>query len=70
MLTPMSDAAQGVLDSLEPDNVEGYTVAFGNAFSGLRCEGFFETLEEAFAYSERVNDDYGNTSIVTVWKPR
>lgn len=61
-------ASQEILDSLEPENVECYTVAFGNAFNGIRCEGIFETLEEALEYAERTSDEDWN--IVTIWKER
>lgn len=61
-------ASQEILDSLEPENVECYTVAFGNAFNGIRCEGIFETLEEALEYAERGDGDYEEWNIVTIWK--
>ena len=65
-LESFPNAAQDLLDSLEPDNVDGYTVAVGNAFSGIQCHGFFEHFEEAISYAE---PRYEEWSIVTIWKP-
>lgn len=73
--TPVSDAASELLASLEPDNVEGYTLAIGNAFEGVRCEGYFRTWEEAAEYmNEYFNEHYqpnralDDIHIVTLWK--
>jgi hypothetical protein len=70
MLTPISDPVGDILDALEPDNVDGYTVSFGNAFTGLRCEGVFETLTEALAYQDTHANEHGESCIVTIWKPQ
>jgi hypothetical protein len=61
-------ASQEILDSLEPDNVECYTVAFGNAFTGIRCEGIFESIDEAAEYAARTTQNYDEWNIVTIWK--
>lgn len=69
-------ASQEILDSLEPDNVEGYTVAYGDAFTGIKCKGFYTTWEEAvvamnneFNVSFDPDSPYGDVHIVVIWKP-
>lgn len=37
-----------------------YTVAFGNAFSGLTLEGVFDDLDSAFQYAEKYDNGEGS----------
>lgn len=66
---PFYEEARDIIASLEPDNVEGYTVAFGHAFDGIKCEGVFESFEEALAYADATNSDYGDWHVVPLWTP-
>lgn len=65
-LDHFSEPAQKVLESLEPDNVAGYTISQGHAFAGVTLNGFYPTFDEAFQAVERNNlDDW---HIVPIWK--
>lgn len=64
MLTPASRTAEELLDSLEPDNVDAYTVAVGNPFAGTQLHGVFESWEEAADYAQRMDEWH----IVPIWK--
>lgn len=65
MTLEFPDAARQLLESLEPDNVEGYTVAVGNAFDGIQLHGFFHSFEAAIAYAE---PRYEEWNIIVIWK--
>lgn len=61
------EAAKDLLESLEPDNVEGYTVAYGNAFSGMQCIGYYTSFEEAIHVAE-ARSPHDDWHIVPIWK--
>ena len=65
--TPVSDSIVEFLNTLEPDDVQGYTVAFGHAFDGIRLEGLFPSFEDALIYAENhsLHEDW---KVVPVWK--
>ncbi len=67
MTAPLQDPVQKLLRSLEPDEVDGYTVSNGHAFDGVTLHGFFHTFEEALEYTEhKYLEDW---HIVPLWKP-
>jgi hypothetical protein len=67
MTNPMQDPISKVLDSLEPDEVDGYTVSNGHAFDGVTLHGYFTSFEDAVEYVEMKHLDEWH--IVPLWKP-
>ncbi len=68
MATPLQEPVQKLLDSLEPDEVDGYTVSNGYAFDGITLHGHFDTFEEAMEYVES-GKHLEEWHIVPLWKP-
>lgn len=58
---------QKIVRSLEPENVDGYTIALGHAFDQITLHGHFSTFDEALAKAETFerNSDW---HIVPLWK--
>jgi hypothetical protein len=65
-MTHVSEPVQKVLDSLEPDNVIGYTISDGHAFDGVTLHGFYPTFDEALFAAERDNRE--DWHVVPIWK--
>lgn len=66
---PLQDGVQKLLRSLEPDEVDGYTISTGHAFDGMTLHGCYPTFDEAL---EAVEAEYKNDDdwhIVPLWKP-
>jgi len=67
MTTPLEEPVQKLLQSLEPDEVDGYTVSSGHAFDGVTLHGHFIEFEDALAYVEMTHHE--DWHIVPIWKP-
>ncbi len=65
--TPLREPVEKLLRSLEPDEVDGYTVSNGHAFDGITLHGHFHTFEQALEYVEMKHLDEWH--IVPLWKP-
>lgn len=66
-LEAMRDTAEQLVNSLQPENVEGYTIALGHAFDQITLHGHFDTFEEAVEAVETFERNYG-WHIVPLWK--
>ncbi len=67
MTTPLQEPVQKLLSSLEPDEVDGYTVSNGHAFDGVTLHGYFPEFEDALEYVEQKHLEEWH--IVPLWKP-
>ncbi len=66
---PLQEPVQKLLSSLEPDEVEGYTISTGHAFDGVTLHGHFPTFDEALVAVEAEYQDHEDWHIVPLWKP-
>lgn len=59
--------AQKIIRSLEPENVDGYTIALGHAFDQITLHGHFDTFDDALEVAETFerNSDW---HIIPLWK--
>lgn len=65
-LGPLHESIEDTLRNLQPDGVEKYTIAYGNAFSGLTCRGLYDSWEEAISIAEREKSE--DWQVVAIWK--
>jgi hypothetical protein len=67
MVQQIAEPVEKLLASLEPDNVDGYTVSDGHAFDGIILHGFWPEYKDALEYTEMKHlEDW---HIVPIWKP-
>jgi hypothetical protein len=66
---PLQEPVQKLLRSLEPDEVDGYTISTGHAFDGVTLHGFYQTFDDVLEAVEAEYRSHEDWHIVPIWKP-